>query len=272
MPDPNFEDGINYWNDQPASIDGVLGGFGKGTLPRVDALGSRQFIQYLLPSLSTVPSAARPLQPASSTITFRTRALDVGAGVGRTTQSVLLHLFDDVVLVEPVEKFIKTAYKYCRESQTSPKNLRFSEEWRGMSDSTKSVTFIQSGLQNFDPMQIEGNTSCIGRVGYQGGTSAVYDVIWCQWCLGHLSNEDLIKFFGRAKAALRSPSEGLIVVKENLCDDLEGGGPRIVFDETDSSVTRSDAAWLKLFEDAGLTVIRKQTQEGLLKGLYEVKM
>lgn len=30
MSDPNVKDGIEYWNTQPASLDGVLGGFGSG--------------------------------------------------------------------------------------------------------------------------------------------------------------------------------------------------------------------------------------------------
>jgi len=29
---PVFEDGIDYWENQPASLDGVLGGFGLGVL------------------------------------------------------------------------------------------------------------------------------------------------------------------------------------------------------------------------------------------------
>jgi len=28
--EPNVEEGIEYWNTQPASLDGVLGGFGSG--------------------------------------------------------------------------------------------------------------------------------------------------------------------------------------------------------------------------------------------------
>jgi protein N-terminal methyltransferase len=164
--------------------------------------------------------------------------LDVGAGVGRVTKSVLLPLFDDVVLVEPVEKFLKTAYEECLQYQASSENLPILQQWKGMSDNTKSVTFIQGGLQNFDPLEIEKDTICVGRVGYQGNKDTVYDVIWCQWCLGHVSNKDLIKFFERAKAALRSPSEGLIVVKENLCRNHEGSLARTVFDDADSSLTR----------------------------------
>jgi protein N-terminal methyltransferase len=67
-----------------------------------------------------------------------------------------------------------------------------------------------------------------------------FDVIWCQWCLGHLDESDLVSFLRRGKNALRDTEQGksLIVVKENLCSDAEHGGPRIVFDEADSSYTR----------------------------------
>lgn len=28
--EPNLDEGIEYWNNQPATYDGVLGGFGEG--------------------------------------------------------------------------------------------------------------------------------------------------------------------------------------------------------------------------------------------------
>jgi len=65
------------------------------SLPRVDALGSRLFLLNLYPELSAVPSALRPLDPFSSS--QRTRAVDVGAGIGRVTADVLLHLVTNVV-------------------------------------------------------------------------------------------------------------------------------------------------------------------------------
>jgi len=64
----------------------------------------------------------------------------------------------------------------------------------------------------------------------------------------------------------------VVVVKDNLCSGARDGGPRSVFDEVDSSITRSDAAWKKLFKEAGLTLVKEQVQRGLPKGLYEVKM
>lgn len=83
MSQPNLNHGLAYWERQEASIDGVLGGYGKGSLPRVDALSSRLFLLSILPSLCTVPS---PLQlPKTSTENTRTRALDVGEQISRNS-------------------------------------------------------------------------------------------------------------------------------------------------------------------------------------------
>ena len=56
-----------------------------------------------------------------------------------------------------------------------------------------------------------------------------YDVIWCQWVLGHLTDDDLVAFFKRCAKGL-APG-GLIFVKENnaavsVCVCGGGGGPR----------------------------------------------
>lgn len=169
--------------------------------------------------------------------------MDVGAGIGRVTSSVLLHLLQDIVLLEPVDHFVNEAYIRVSASE------HVSGEWKGVKDAQKSVTVVQSTLQEFDPKKpiSAENYKILGRVGYnppgdQDDSSSGFDVVWCQWCLGHLSDEDLVAFLKRAKESLRSVKkgtgdfEGLIVVKENTCS--EQGAPRTVFDEQDSSVTR----------------------------------
>lgn len=59
-----------------------------------------------------------------------------------------------------------------------------------------------------------------------------YDLIWTQWCVGHLNNEQLVQYLKVCKTVLR-PDSGIIVVKENLSTS-DGD----LFDETDSSMTR----------------------------------
>lgn len=58
-----------------------------------------------------------------------------------------------------------------------------------------------------------------------------YDIIWNQWCLGHLTDSQLVAYLVRCGATLLTG--GWIVVKENLST-----GEHDLFDETDSSVTR----------------------------------
>jgi protein N-terminal methyltransferase len=74
------------------------------SLPRIDALGSRTFLLKLMPRLCKVNSALRRLDAEEKGKQMRCRALDVGGGVGRTTKDVLLHLVDEVILLEPVHK------------------------------------------------------------------------------------------------------------------------------------------------------------------------
>jgi protein N-terminal methyltransferase len=162
----------------------------------------------------------------------------------------------DVVLLEPIPSFINEA-------------IRVSSTWRGIADASKSVTFLQGTLQDYDPRTpIPSSTEAspsttstlsshptgkalnLGRVGYQppvtkGEAEEGFDVIWCQWCLGHLSDTELVTFFKTCKEALRPQideedvrTRSLIIVKENVCFDGEDDSPRTEFDERDSSVTR----------------------------------
>jgi len=62
------------------------------------------------------------------------------------------------------------------------------------------------------------------------------------------------------------------VVKENVCANGEGASAQEIFEEQDSSLTRSDAAWKDIFRLAGTRLVREQVQQGLPEGLYEVKM
>ena len=277
------------------------------SLPRIDTLGSRQLLLQLFPELCRVPS---PLKPATvRERSARFRALDVGAGIGRVTRDVLLHLVQDVVLVEPVENYIQEAWSRAQfqespvldqdsidaEDETSDE-IDFRVPWKGVREKRTSVTLIQSTHQSLDPSNPLSSTKFIGRVGYKPSPNELedinskFDVIWCQWSLGHLSDPDLVLFLVRAKQALRDP-ESVIVVKENVCGEIEGSTHRhAVFDDQDSSLTRwvmvaialggalvdtlesSDRGFKELFGEAGLSLCLEKTQEGFPEGLFEVKM
>jgi len=58
-----------------------------------------------------------------------------------------------------------------------------------------------------------------------------YDIIWNQWCLGHLTDAQLVAYMERCKGGVKEG--GLIIVKENMSTSGED-----LFDEVDSSVTR----------------------------------
>ena len=92
-----------------------------------------------------------------------------------------------------------------------------------------------------------------------------YWLIWCQWCVGHLPDEELVAFFLRCKQGLQP--NGTIVVKENNTQVLEDD-----YDDEDSSVTRSDDKFKELFKRAGLKLIATDRQKGLPKELYPVRM
>jgi protein N-terminal methyltransferase len=79
MPQPNLQLGLEYWEQQEPTVDGVLGGYGNGSLPRVDALSSRLFLLSLLPALSTIESPLKPLDETEADKKTNVRALDVGA-------------------------------------------------------------------------------------------------------------------------------------------------------------------------------------------------
>ncbi|KAA8916130.1 hypothetical protein TRICI_001714 [Trichomonascus ciferrii] len=211
----NYDDAINYWSSVPATVDGVLGGFGNSVVPKVDIVGSTGFIKGL------------NLRPQENQVIY---GLDVGAGVGRITKEFLSKVCDRVDLLEPVKSFTDKAH----------------EKLADLKAEGKVGEIFQIGMQDFNP------------------EPAKYRLIWCQWCVGHLTDQNLVKFFQRCIQGLQP--NGIIVVKENLTryeDD---------FDETDSSVTRTDEKFRQIFADAGLSIVLTSLQRGMPKQLYPVRM
>ncbi|KAJ1935844.1 hypothetical protein FBU59_005253, partial [Linderina macrospora] len=94
--------------------------------------------------------------------------------------------------------------------------------------------------------------------------NARYDVIWCQWVLSHLTDEDLEAFLVRCKGGLKDG--GLICVKENVARF------GYIMDDVDSSVTRATGIFEAVFKKAGLKVVAKQAQTGFPLGLFRVNM
>ncbi|XP_076352072.1 N-terminal methyltransferase [Tachypleus tridentatus] len=157
------------------------------------------------------------------------KALDCGAGIGRVTKHLLLRYFDKVDIVEQNQNFIDQARKYIGEPADRVEN------------------FYCCGLQDFTPVVRK------------------YDVIWCQWVTGHLTDTDFVSFLSRCKKGLKK--NGLMIIKDNLTSSKE-----VDDDNQDSSVTRPRELMVKLFEEAGCSLIAERKQYKLPRGLYEVKM
>jgi protein N-terminal methyltransferase len=157
------------------------------------------------------------------------RALDCGAGIGRVTKNLLITFYDKIDLLEQDEKFTKKA-----EEAIEPFN--------------KLGSIFNVGLQEFDPP-----------------TAYTYDLIWVQWVLIYLKDEDLIVFFKKCVSALSK--NGVIILKENFttADQLE-------IDEQDSSVTRPLKSMKKFIAAAGLRIIKELRQTDFPKGLFPVYM
>ncbi|KAH7010907.1 alpha-N-methyltransferase NTM1 [Microdochium trichocladiopsis] len=138
-------------------------------------------------------------------------ALEGGAGIGRITKGLLVEVADAVDVIEPVAKFVISL-----------------QEVKGVGN------VFNVGLEDWCPAE-----------------GILYDLIWVQWCVGYLTDEQLVAFMKRCRAAL-NPDSGIMVIKENLstsgCD---------AFDEVDGSVTR----------EAGWRTIRTETQRGLVSRL-----
>jgi protein N-terminal methyltransferase len=153
-------------------------------------------------------------------------AIDCGAGIGRVAKELLLPIFQVVDLVEQCPIYVEKAKDLIKDKRLE--------------------NFYCLGLQNYQPVT--------GR----------YDVIWVQWVLGHLPDDDFVAFFSRCKSGLKTG--GYICVKENA---LKEG---FLYDNDDESVTRCDALLKSLFTRAGLCVVNERVQKRFPKELFPVKM
>ncbi|KAK9448892.1 alpha N-terminal protein methyltransferase 1 [Limtongia smithiae] len=218
----SYDDAIDYWTAIPATVDGVLGGFGNTSLPRTDVRGS---ISFLNRTKRAYPEFVRSSEQSG------TRGCDVGAGIGRVTRDVLCKFCDKVDLVEPVVPFAE----------------QIPIELERVGASAKLGTIYRVGMQDFTPEK-----------------PGMYWFVWAQWCLGQLTDADLVKFLKRCAEGLQVG--GMIFVKENntTVDHDE-------FDDTDSSVTRTDASFRAIFALANLDILHTEVQQGLPREIYPVR-
>ncbi|KUI64502.1 Alpha N-terminal protein methyltransferase 1 [Cytospora mali] len=153
-------------------------------------------------------------------------ALEGGAGIGRITEGLLLSIAAEVDIVEPIAKFTE-----------------------GLAKKSGVRQVFNVGLEEWQPSE-----------GVQ------YDLIWNQWCVGHLTDEQLVQYLERCKTVL-TPGDGLIVVKENTSTSGMD-----LFDDEDSSVTRTDKKFQEIFKEAGLKLVKAETARGFPKELFPVRI
>ena len=157
------------------------------------------------------------------------RGVDCGAGIGRITAGLLSKFCTIIDVVEPIEKFAKEV---------------------------KTATMLGNGQL--------GETFVIGLEDWI--PEKTYDLIWNQWCLGHLTDKQLVVYFQRCRKVLNN--RGWIVVKENMSS---GKDATDIFDKRDSSVTRTDRKFREIFEKAELSLVKTELQAGFPKELYPVR-
>jgi protein N-terminal methyltransferase len=235
----NVDQSLEYWNSVSSDVNGMLGGYPQTS--RIDLQGSSVFLAKLRRGKSQ--ASKQPLPPLE-------RAADCGAGIGRITKGLLLGVAKQVDVVEPVKKFTD-------ELVQSLGNGEYAGDGEGKDAKGQVGEVINLGLQDWIP------------------EPGAYDVIWNQWCLGHLTDRQLVVYLQRCTAGLRPAKEGedtsqaWIIVKENLSTDLQR---KDIYDEEDSSVTRSDDNFRRLFGEAGLKTVATEQQRGMPKELFPVRI
>jgi protein N-terminal methyltransferase len=160
----------------------------------------------------------------------RNSVLDCGGGIGRVTADLLLPFgFRTVDLLEPSENLL-------------------SEARRSLTGRVRS--FLDIPLQQWRP------DTC----------SPPYDVIWAQWVLLYLTDEDLLTFFTLAASVL-NPEGGVLVLKENVAS-----GDHSVLDAEDNSVTRTVAEYRRIAALANLEIVLEMKQPMWPSDLFPVVM
>jgi protein N-terminal methyltransferase len=161
------------------------------------------------------------------------RTVDCGAGIGRITAGFLSKVAEVVDIVEPVVQLTKV--------------ITEGDDFKELRAQGRIGEVFNKGLEDWTPTR-------------------QYDLIWNQWCLGQLTDEQLVDYFERTKDKVTEG--GWIVVKENMSTDPEG---KDIFDPADSSVTRSDKKFRQLFEQVGFKIVATEVQRGMPKELFPVR-
>jgi protein N-terminal methyltransferase len=198
-----------------------------GGFPQISRIDLRGSATFLAKLRKTYPPSSSG-SSNSAALTVLPRAVDCGAGIGRITAGFLSKVASRIDIVEPISSFATTASKAKLDGS-----------------GTIGDVYI-ARLQEWTP-------------------EVDYDLYWFQWCLGHLTDAEVVFLLQRCRRRLKPG--GWVVVKENTLRREEAD----VFDTVDSSVTRGNGKWRSLMKEAGCTIVWTEVQGGFPRDLYPVR-
>lgn len=221
-----YERAASYYKENcPSTVDGVLGGF--SSITELDLAGSNEFIGDLV----SVRPAVLYWVKGSGANGQKCLACECGAGLGRVTKGLLLPLkgIDQCDLVESSATLLSAAPQYLGDAVAA------------------QCRFFCFGLQHWKP------------------TANTYSLVWIQWVLSYLTDDDIVEFLQRCGESL--VEDGVVILKENMCEDSD-----FEVDCEDASVTRSLRYWKCLIQRAGLRIFHERMQDSLPDNIYPVTM
>lgn len=217
-----------YWDAQEPTVVGMLGGLDR--LSDRDLRMSETFLDLL--------QRRHGLKSGKDC-----RCVDVGAGIGRITKSLLLPRFGVVDMLEQNASYLEKSVSFIGLSTPG-----FGVVGRRMAQ----------GMQDFDVVdKVTGDSS-----------SERWNLVWIQWVIIYLTDDDFVSFIRKLLRCLAP--DGIICMKDNIAPRGKKNG--FVFDKSDCSIMRSDKYMKSLFDRANVRVISEAVQHDFPSDTFPVKV
>ena len=170
-------------------------------------------------------------------------AADVAAGIGRVAKHVLLPGGASTVdVLEPA--------RTCGRRRVRSSMRRLRSKVSKVGGCASKCRFLAAPMQDWTP------------------SSSSYDVIWAQWCVGHLTDAHFLRFLQRCRTALKP--RGVLVLKDN-CGESSSTDDCFEVDDADRSICRGRAYLEALLALSGAELLCTALQpiageEGVFRG------
>ncbi|QIW97574.1 hypothetical protein AMS68_003092 [Peltaster fructicola] len=145
-----------------------------------------------------------------------------------------------------------------------------------------TVSGVLGGFPQVSRIDLQGSSNFLAKLRRKAGISAEHKLdraVDCGAGIGRITDgllckhasvvdivEPVVDYLKRLVPVLKEG--GWIIVKENTGDQHAGVD---IYDDTDSSITRTNAKLRSLFQQAGLKIILTEVQRGMPKDLYVVQ-